>query len=91
MIKDSSNAPVKVLYIAGETRSGSTLLDCMLGETGSFFSTGELFLIWRQGFMQDLLCGCGKKIRDCEFWGAVIHRLLTAGAWSTRWKRNPRG
>jgi hypothetical protein len=76
MMKDSPDPPIKVLYIAGETRSGSTLLDCLLGETGSFFSTGELFLIWRQGFMQDLLCGCGKKIRDCEFWDAVIREAF---------------
>lgn len=80
MMNDSLPAPVKVLYIAGETRSGSTLLDCLLGETGSCFSTGELFLIWRQGFMQDLLCGCGKRIRSCEFWDAVIREAF--GGWN---------
>ena len=34
--------PVKVLYLGGYSRSGSTLFDRMLGQVPSFASTGEI-------------------------------------------------
>ena len=62
----------KVLFIAGAGRSGSTLLDMLLGQIYGFCSTGELRFIWQRGFEQNQLCGCGKPFRECEFWTAVI-------------------
>jgi hypothetical protein len=39
---DLPGAGGKVLFIGGYSRSGSTLLDCMLGQLPGVFSTGEL-------------------------------------------------
>jgi hypothetical protein len=39
---------IKLLYIAGETRSGTTLLDRILGQTPGLFSTGELAWLWNE-------------------------------------------
>jgi hypothetical protein len=63
---------VKVLFIAGSGRSGSTLLDMLLGQIHGFYSTGELRFIWSRGFGQNQLCGCGKPFRECEFWTQVV-------------------
>jgi len=71
MSEDNTNN-VKVLFIAGPGRSGSTLLDMLLGQIRGFYSTGELRFIWNRGFEQNQLCGCGKPFRECEFWTEVI-------------------
>src|SRR5690242_10887667 len=63
---------VKVLFIAGSGRSGSTLLDMLLGQINGFYSTGELRFIWERGFGQNQLCGCGKPFRECDFWTEVV-------------------
>src|SRR5262245_58926530 len=62
---------VKVLFIAGPGRSGSTILDMLLGQINGFYSTGELRFIWNRGFGENQLCGCGKPFRECEFWTEV--------------------
>lgn len=36
-------------------------------------------MIWRHGFVEDLLCGCGTKIRNCEFWSAVMQETFGGG------------
>ncbi len=67
------NDRVKVLYIAGWGRSGSTLLDTILGQLDGFFPAGELADIWQAGFIGNNLCGCGSPFQDCPVWKAVIH------------------
>ena len=61
-----------VVFIARPGRSGSTLLDMLLGQIEGFCSTGELRFIWKRGFRQNLLCGSGKPFRECEFWAEVV-------------------
>jgi len=61
-----------VIFIAGSGRSGTTLLDCLLGQYQGFFSAGELAQIWKRGALQDQLCGCGEPFRSCSFWNAVL-------------------
>jgi hypothetical protein len=63
-----------VLFIAGLGRSGSTLLDLLLGELDGYASTGELRGIWRYGLTEGWTCGCRQPIRSCEFWSAVLER-----------------
>jgi len=69
MSQDNTN---KVLFIAGLGRSGSTLLDMLLGQIDGFCSTGELRFIWDRGFNQNQLCGCGKPFKECDFWIEVV-------------------
>jgi len=61
----------KVLFIGGYSRSGSTLLDCMLGQLPDVFSTGELGYIWSHGLRENRLCGCGSRFLECSFWRRV--------------------
>lgn len=64
-------APVRILYIGGCGRSGSTLLDRMLGEFPRLCSVGELRFIWQRGLVENQRCGCGNRFRECPFWKAV--------------------
>ena len=65
---------VKVLYIAGWARSGSTFLDTLLGEIDGFFSAGELRSIWERGLGRGWQCGCKKPVGECEVWSSVLER-----------------
>jgi UDP-N-acetylglucosamine transferase subunit ALG13 len=62
---------VRVLFIAGWGRSGSTLLDRMLGQVPGVFSAGELRDIWERGVREDRLCGCGQPFHECAVWRKV--------------------
>lgn len=70
--------PVKVLYIMGAPRCGSTVLDNILNEIDGFFSAGELRFLW-QRLHQERFCGCGKAFRDCEVWSRVLEGLAGDG------------
>src|SRR6202020_2298203 len=63
---------VRVLYIGGTGRTGSTLLTNLLGEFPGFFAAGELAFIWRFGFLNDGRCGCGLVLRDCPVWQSIF-------------------
>jgi hypothetical protein len=63
---------VKVLFIGGMGRSGSTLLDRMLGSVSGVVTIGEFRKFWRRGLEANELCGCGEPLRSCPFWDAVV-------------------
>jgi Sulfotransferase family len=69
----------RVLYIAGWGRSGSTILDNVLGQADGFFSAGELMYLWRRGLVEGRLCGCGAPVRDCDVWTRVLDRAFPDG------------
>lgn len=71
--------PIKVLYILGWGRSGTTILDNLLGSTGGFFSTGELGAVWDEGFLHGNPCGCGLPVPMCPVWSRVSARLSATG------------
>jgi Sulfotransferase family len=70
-----------VLYIGGLGRSGSTLLDRMLGRLDGVWSVGELVHLWERGLRQNNRCGCGERFADCAFWGKVGQ--VAFGGWDT--------
>ena len=70
-MKAPTARPVRVLYIGGLGRSGSTLLDRMLGQLPGFFSAGEVREVWQRGVRENRLCGCGTPFRECEVWARV--------------------
>jgi hypothetical protein len=63
---------IKVLYIAGLGRSGSTLLGNVLGQVNGFVSVGEIRGIWQHGLILNKVCGCGAPFAECEFWRPIL-------------------
>jgi hypothetical protein len=72
---------VRVMYIGGYSRSGSTLLDRMLGQLPGYLSTGELGYLTTHGIEQNRRCGCGARFLDCGFWTQVGRHAF--GGWDT--------
>jgi hypothetical protein len=70
----SSVTRTKVLYIMATGRSGTTILDNVLGSLPGFFSGGELHLIWK-ALLRRSGCGCGRLVADCDLWSHVIADL----------------
>jgi UDP-N-acetylglucosamine transferase subunit ALG13 len=71
---------IPVLYVGGMGRSGTTLLERMLGEVRGFHPVGEIVFLWERGLGEGTLCGCGRPFAECEFWGAVGEEAF--GSWS---------
>jgi hypothetical protein len=72
-------APITVLYLGGLGRSGSTLLDRMLGNLPGVLTGGELRHIWSRSLLEGEVCGCGQDFRRCAFWSVVGDRAF--GGW----------
>lgn len=65
---------LKVIYLAGSGRSGSTIFDNALGELPGFFSAGELRFVWDRNVRDDRVCGCGEPFSKCPVWQEVMQR-----------------
>lgn len=70
---------IRVLFVAGTGRTGSTLIGNLLGSIDGAVSVGELRQIWKRGFGENWSCGCGELFHRCPFWQAV-----TTEAFGTR-------
>lgn len=71
----------RVLYIGGWGRSGSTLLDRMLGQVPGLVSVGEVRELWQRGLVDNGSCGCGRPFLECPFWSEVGRSAF--GGWSS--------
>jgi hypothetical protein len=70
-------------FILSDVRSGSTLLDQCLGAHEDVVSLGESH--WLRAYVEqdrteydpvhELVCACGTRVPECEFWLAVRARL----------------
>lgn len=58
----------KVLFIAGYGRSGSTVLDVILGNHPDVVSAGELTYLLDDWKIPGRRCACGAPYADCKFW-----------------------
>ena len=58
---------MKIIYIGGYGRSGSTVLDLLLGQHKEIVSGGELVHVLKQ-LKQDKICTCGEKASHCNVW-----------------------
>lgn len=77
----SAAGPV-VVHVIGKGRSGSTLLDTVLGQVPGVVSTGELRHLWGWGVEGGYRCGCGEPVRECPLWSEVLERLATRLPWT---------
>lgn len=66
----------KIIYIAGEGRSGSTLLERILGQHSKIFAAGELIHIWERSFIENQLCSCRKPFKECDIWQNIVNEFL---------------
>jgi hypothetical protein len=69
-----------VVYIAGSGRSGSTVLERILGEVPGFVNVGELIDLFRRSRDSER-CGCGLAFTSCPFWAGVGDRAF--GGWDS--------
>jgi hypothetical protein len=73
---DLMKTPLKVLYIAGEWRSGSTILANVLGQMDGFFHAGEIGAIWLFGLQENVPCSCGARFQSCPVWQEIFDRAF---------------
>lgn len=69
---------IKYLFICSSGRSGSTLLDLLLGSHSKIASLGEISHL-PKNISLNTLCSCGKPVKSCDFWKQVashIHKKL---------------
>lgn len=64
--------PPRILYVAGYSRSGSTLLDMMLDTSPRIASTGELAYLGADAATAGRLCTCGAAYGDCARYGGWL-------------------
>lgn len=64
--------PLKVLFVAGTGRSGTTILSTIVAQVPGCFSVGEVRYIWERGFGENHRCGCGEAFERCPVWSAVV-------------------
>lgn len=69
-----TQAEAGLIYIVGCGRSGSTLLDIVLGQADGVASCGEVSELLRRGWSGANYCSCGTRIGECAFWGQVRER-----------------
>jgi Sulfotransferase family len=75
--------PPRVVSIIGSGRSGSTILDILLGSHPNIEGVGALSKLPRSGWIpdDDRRCSCGSPIHSCPYWVGVYERWIdTVGA-----------
>jgi hypothetical protein len=70
------NSQIKVLYIAGFERSGSTIVNRVLGQIDGFVAWGELRDIWQHGIIENRYCTCGASFADCSSWQQIFQEAF---------------
>ena len=63
---------LKILYIASSGRSGSTVLDLLLGAHAACWTLGEFYVLPWNLRMHTKPCGCGRPVEECHFWGPIV-------------------
>lgn len=66
--------PVRVIYVAGYGRSGTTVLDIALGQHPQVIGAGEITALTRHVWRRNEYCACGQPVHDCGFWNPVLRR-----------------
>lgn len=62
---------IKVLYIIGSGRSGSTVMSAILGEQTDIVCAGEVSQLVCDGWKDNFYCSCGVRGNQCKFWSEV--------------------
>ncbi|MEV0393388.1 sulfotransferase [Polymorphospora rubra] len=68
-----------VLFVGGLGRSGTTLVERLMGELPGVCALGEVVHLWQRDVRDDERCGCGASFSACRFWQLVGERAF--GGW----------
>ncbi len=71
-----SETSIKVLYIGGTGRTGSTLIEKILGQLDGVFNGGELAFLWRYGVTGGGHCSCGSQLVVCPVWEPIFEQAF---------------
>jgi hypothetical protein len=69
---------MRVVFVGGFGRSGSTLLERVLGELPGVCALGEVMQLWAR-LRRDDRCSCGAGLSGCDFWRGVGDKAF--GGW----------
>jgi hypothetical protein len=77
---ERSDGRPRVVSIIGSGRSGSTVLDIVLGNHPRIEGVGALSKLPRSGWVpdDDRRCSCGSPIHACPYWVGVYERWIDA-------------
>ena len=78
-MRETAAGRARVLYVGGLGRSGSTLIERLIGQLPGVCAVGELVHLWQRGITDDERCGCGEPFRQCPFWQQV--GMAAFGGW----------
>ena len=77
MLEIESNKRIKLIYVASTGRSGSTLLEMLLGAHPKIANCGEI-QIFPHEIQEEVVhqpCSCGSTIQSCYFWNTLKERI----------------
>lgn len=82
-----SGSPLKIVYVTGWCRNGSTIIGNILGEIPGFFHVGELHFLWKNAAGQgaNSRCGCGLELTQCPIWSQLIATSRPADYLARQW------
>ncbi|WP_370881716.1 sulfotransferase family protein [Catenuloplanes nepalensis] len=61
----------RVVFLGGLGRSGTTLVERLLGELPAVCALGEVVHLWQRDVRDDERCGCGARFSECAVWRAI--------------------
>lgn len=67
---------VRVVYLTGTGRSGSTLLGNAIGSLPGALSAGEIRFLLRRGIADDGRCGCRERVVECPVWQPALEKTF---------------
>jgi hypothetical protein len=79
-----------VVFIAGTSWSGSTILEQALAQIEGWSSVGELYWLWDPQWPQ-MVCECGEEFGACPFWSAVLEEAYGSHREAIRSRVHDRG
>ena len=78
-VSDAALEVPRVIFLGGSGRSGSTLIERLLGELPLVCNVGEVVHLWERGLLRGESCGCGEPLPACPFWTRVGE--IAFGGW----------
>lgn len=79
LMSQKSSRP-QLIYVGGYGRSGTTLLDAMLGNHPEILGVGQLANLFRDACNR-ANCVCGVALPECPLWGRVLDRVFRECPW----------